>query len=331
MLRAPIHFAAVLPFLFAVTTAAGARAQLPPPATPTPAQTAAPTAPIPQPPPWRTGPGTEPQEPAPETPKAQKIREEAKQAELTPIVPSPKDVTKPAYQLYAETDLPLLGIGLVMASTRLVRTQPAYCAPLCDKTQLNGLDRATAGFYDTGWSTASDIGIYGLMGGAALFLTIDEGALPALNDAVVVAESALTATAVSSLATLAAGRPRPFLYGEKAPLDVRNSADAGLSFVSSHASVSFAIAVSTYVTARRLHPHVGEVVPAFVLVAGLATASFVSTARVAAGKHFVTDSIAGAVIGSSVGVLIPALHTSPVKVVPKVTSQEASLQLVGTF
>lgn len=251
---------------------------------------------------------------------------------LTPIVASPKDDTKPAYQLYAETDLPLLGIGLVMASTRLVRTQPAYCAPLCERAQLNWLDRANAGVYNTGWATASDVGLYGgMMGGVALFLWIDEGALPALNDAVVVAESALSALAVSSLATLAAGRPRPFLYGENAPLEVRNSADAGLSFVSNHASVAFAVAVSTYITSRRLRTHVGNVVPTLVLIGGLAAASFVSTSRVLAGKHFVTDSIAGAVIGSSVGVLIPALHGSPVKVMPKVTSQEVSLQLVGAF
>ncbi len=251
---------------------------------------------------------------------------------LTPIVASPKDETKPAYQLYAETDLPLLGIGLVMASTRLVRTQPAYCAPLCERAQLNWLDRANAGVYNTGWATASDVGLYGgMMGGVALFLWIDEGALPALNDAVVVAESALSALAVSSLATLAAGRPRPFLYGENAPLEVRNSADAGLSFVSNHASVAFAVAVSTYITSRRLRTHVGNVVPTLVLIGGLAAASFVSTSRVLAGKHFVTDSIAGAVIGSSVGVLIPALHGSPVKVMPKVTSQEVSLQLVGAF
>ena len=263
---------------------------------------------------------------------APNARAEQQSAALTPIDASPKDDTKPAYQLYAETDLPLLGIGLVMASTRLVRSQPAYCAPLCDRAQLSWLDRANAGFYNTGWATASDVGLYGgMMGGAALFLWVDEGALPALNDAVVVAESALSALAVTSLATLAAGRPRPFLYGEKAPLDVRNSADAGLSFVSSHASIGFAIAVSTYITSRRLRTHVGDVVPALVLVGGLTAASLVSTSRVLAGKHFVTDSVAGAVIGSSMGVLIPALHGSPVKVIPKVTSQEASLQLVGTF
>ncbi len=319
------HAAAALPIACAVSWASSAHAQATPTATDA-APSAAPSVEEASAPPNPA----RPESPA-EARKDEKAREEAKRAALTPIVPSPKDITKPAFQLYAETDLPLLGIGLVMAATRLVRSQPAYCAPLCDKTTLNALDATTAGFYDTTWSLASDLGLYGMMGAAAVFLAADEGPLPALNDAVVVAESALSATAVSALATLAAGRPRPFLFGEKAPLDVRNSADAGLSFVSSHASVTFAIAVSTYVTARRLHPEVGTVVPALVLASGLAVASFVATARVEAGKHFITDSIAGAIIGSSVGILIPALHASPVQVVPKVTSQEGSIQLVGMF
>jgi membrane-associated phospholipid phosphatase len=310
-----VAFASVL----AISSAAPARAQTtdadPGSATATSQGLVAPTAPT----------------TAPDDPKVEKARQEAKRAELTPIVPSPKDVTKPAFQLYAETDLPLLGIGIVMAATRLVRTQPAYCAPLCDKTTLNAVDATTAGFYDATWAIASDVGLYGLMGLAAVGLAIDEGFLPALNDAVVVAESALSAVAVSSLATLAAGRPRPFLYGENAPLDVRNSADAGLSFVSSHASVTFAIAVSTYITERRLHPGPGVVFPAVVLASGLVVASFVATARVEAGKHFITDSIAGAVVGTSVGVLIPALHKSPVQVVPNVTSREGTINLVGVF
>jgi hypothetical protein len=39
--------------------------------------------------------------------------------------------------------------------------------------------------------------------------------LDALNDAVVIAESALSATAVSSLMSLTAGRPRPFLLSQR--------------------------------------------------------------------------------------------------------------------
>jgi hypothetical protein len=155
---------------------------------------------------------------------------------------------RPAFQLYAEIDLPILGIGLVFEGARLVRSQKAFCAPLCDCGDVNALDRTTAGYWSPGWQTASDYGLYSIVVGAATLLFADEGFLPGLNDAVVVAESALAATAVASVMTLAAGRPRPFLYGEKAPVSARNGADAGLSYLSSHAAISFAIATSTLVT-----------------------------------------------------------------------------------
>jgi hypothetical protein len=264
---------------------------------------------------------------APPTAKAAEV----KRAALTPIAPTTSDAIRPAYQLYAETDLPLLGFGLVMASTRLFRTQPAYCAPLCDRTTLNALDRTTAGFYDTRWSLASDVGLISVMGGAALYLLIDDGPLPALNDAVVITESGLTAVAVSALATVAAARPRPFLFGEKAPLDVRNSANASLSFVSSYSSATFAIAVSSYLTARRLHPVASQLVPALVLLVGLASATFVSIGQVEAGNHFITDIGTGAVVGTASGILVPALHKSPLRIVPNITGREGGIQLLGSF
>jgi len=123
--------------------------------------------------------------------------------------------------------------------------------------------------------------------------------LAGLNDAVVIAESGLAATAAASVMTLAAGRPRPFLYGTKAPLSERNGADAGLSFLSSHAAVSFAIATSTLVAMRRLHPH--SRANWIVLGVGGAIASFVATARVLGGMHFISDVVGGAVVGSSLG------------------------------
>jgi membrane-associated phospholipid phosphatase len=258
-----------------------------------------------------------------------KVEKEKKEAQLTPIVTNPHDVSKPAYQLFAQTDIPLLGIGIVLASARLVRTQPAYCAPECNPADLNPLDRTTAGFWNVGWSTASDIGLYSLMGFSALVLLVDEGPLPALNDAVVVAESGLLATAFSSVVTVAAGRPRPFLYGTKAPLDERNSADGGLSFLSSHATVSFAVVTSMYLTERRLHPD--ESLPYLVLGGGLVLSSFIGTARVMAGRHFITDSIGGAIMGTSVGILVPALHGLPVQVLPQVTPKDASITVVRVF
>jgi len=149
---------------------------------------------------------------------------------------------------------------LVFESARLFRpqSQKAFCAPLCPTSDLNALDRTTAGYWSPGWQTASDYGLYAIGLGAATLLFVDEGLWPGLNDAVVIAESGLAATAAASVMTLAAGRPRPFLYGTKAPLSERNGADAGLSFLSSHAAVSFAIATSTLVAMRRLHPTRGQ-------------------------------------------------------------------------
>src|SRR6185436_10463883 len=116
---------------------------------------------------------------------------------------------------------------------RRTKTQPAFCAPACDSVGLNALDKLTAGYYSAGWSSASDYALYGLGVATAALLLPDEGLLPSLNDGVVIVEATLSATAVASIMTLAAGRPRPFLYGDpnnansyKAPLSVRNSGNA---------------------------------------------------------------------------------------------------------
>ncbi len=253
----------------------------------------------------------------------------ARAAEPTSPTP-PRQDRGPAYQLRPSIDLPVVGIGLVMASTRLFRAQPAYCAPLCDRVTLNALDRTTAGSYDSTWSTASTVGLVGVAAASAVYLFADERFVPAMSDAVVVLESALTAVGISSVASIAAGRPRPFLFGEKAPLDVRNSADASMSFVSSHAAVTFAVGISTFITAEHLRP-TRPLVPVLVLVAGLASASFVTLGQVEAGNHFVTDAIAGAVVGASSGILVPALHNAPFRLVPIAGPREGALQLVGAF
>jgi len=258
-----------------------------------------------------------------------KAKEAEKKSELTPIVPSPNDPYKPAFQLYSEIDIPVLAVGAVFAAARLIRTQKAYCAPLCDKNDLNGLDRLTAGRYDTSWSFASDMGLYGIGAAAAVVFAADEGVVPALNDGVVIAQSALISTAIASILTIAAGRPRPFLYGDKAPESVRNSSDASLSFLSSHTSVSFAIATSSYMAMRRLHPNSSAAW--WTLGVGLTIASFVGVARVMAGKHFITDAVGGAIVGSSTGILIPALHSAPVKIVPQLTPDTKVIALVGWF
>ena len=259
----------------------------------------------------------------------EKAKAEENQSALTPIVPSPNNPYRPAFQLYSEIDIPVLTIGIVFASARLFRTQQPYCTH-CDPSELNAFDRTTAGYWSPQWGVASDVGLYGMPVLALGLLVGDEGFLPAINDAVVVAQSALLATAVSSVLTIAAGRPRPFLYGDKAPEDVRHSSDAGNSFISGHTTVTFAVVTSTWMAMRRLHPQ-NSLPSTIVLVAGLAAASFVGIARVESGKHFFSDVIGGALFGSATGVLIPALHSAPVRVVPQLGPQGNGFAIVGAF
>jgi membrane-associated phospholipid phosphatase len=280
--------------------------------------------------------------PAPDAPprKVEEAKEVAKSAELTPIVPNPNDATRPAFQLYAEIDPPILAVGTVFALARRTKTEPAFCAPACDSVQLNALDKVTAGYYSASWSTASDYMVYGLGAVSAALLIADEGVLNTLNDGVVIGEATLSATAVASIMTLAAGRPRPFLYGDpmapdgyKAPLSVRNSGDANLSYLSSHTAEAFAIVTSLYIAEHRLHPR--SAYPKYLLGAGLGVASLVGVARVMAGYHFITDVIGGAVVGSSVGVLTASVHGSPVHVVPVVNTtpgeRRAGVGIEGSF
>lgn len=268
--------------------------------------------------------------------EVQKAKDIAKTADLTPINTSPNNPTKPAYLLYAELDPPILATGLVFVYGRSYKVTPVYCAPQCDPNgvsngtntypALNALDKLTAGNYSAGWSTASDFGLYGIGAAAAVTLVADEGFVYGLNDSVVIAEATLSASALGSIMTLAAGRPRPFMYSDKAPLNVRTSGNAGLSFISSHTSESFAMVTSMFVTEHRRHPNAKW--PYYMLGGGLGVASFVATARVMSGYHFITDVIGGALVGSSVGVLITSVHKSPVKVIP-VTNHDAAGNLSG--
>jgi membrane-associated phospholipid phosphatase len=269
--------------------------------------------------------------PAPDAPpeKIEQAEDTARAAQLTPIVPSPGEATRPAFQLYAEVDLPVLTIGIVFAGVRFIQTRTAYCAPLCDRNDLNALDRTTAGRWSPSWLLASNVGLIATSVGAVALLSDHEGAVNALNDALVIAESALSATAAASVMTIAAGRPRPFMYSEASPLSERNSTDAANSFLSSHAAVGFAIATSTYVAMRRLHPR--SQLSYAVLGLGLGGAAFVATSRVLAGQHFITDALGGALVGSSVGVLISSLHGSPVSIVPVTGEHQHGLGIQGRF
>jgi hypothetical protein len=245
---------------------------------------------------------------------------------LTPVKPTEPDRRQAAYQLYLEVDAPLLAVAAIFGIGRSIRggLAPAYCAPVpgappepmirCNPASLNWLDRQVAGRYHPGWTSWSDVGLYGIEALAASGILVHEGLRRGLNDLVVIAEATLLSSAASGLSTAMTGRPRPYMYGTEAPLSVRQNGNGGLSYFSGHTSTSFGAVTSTFMTLRRLHPDARW--PWLVMAGGGAVAGLVGATRVLAGDHFPTDVLAGAVVGTAIGVLVPAVHAAPRRLTP---------------
>jgi membrane-associated phospholipid phosphatase len=106
-------------------------------------------------------------------------------------------------------------------------------------------------------------------------------------------------------------RPRPYLYNPDP--EVRRwgegQRDARQSFYSGHASTSFAAAVAGgLLTSLATDDATAR---AFAWGSGFALAGATATLRTRAGKHFYSDVLAGALIGSATGAIIPLLHADP--------------------
>jgi membrane-associated phospholipid phosphatase len=214
----------------------------------------------------------------------------------------------PTWAVKPGVDLPLLAIQGALASGYAFRTElpPAWCSPRCDSDRLLAIDRWDAGKFDPGWGHASDGAWVAVMGGTAATLIVAEGPKDGVVDGVVVAESALAAFDLSFVVANATGRPRPYMYGDSAPYKLRFHGDSDMSFFSAHTSSTFAATVALATTLHTRSPR--SPVPWIVLGTGVAGATFVGIARIEAGEHFPTDVLAGAAIGTGLGILVPELH-----------------------
>lgn len=220
------------------------------------------------------------------------------------------------YKVDPIIDLPVLAISGAVASSWLLSPElgPGHCAPLCRREDLNVFDRPVAGVYRPGWKTVSDLSIAFVLVSAGAATVVDGGVPDGLSDLVIVGESVLLANGLGVVAQMGVRRPRPLLYGDRAPLDVRNDGNAAPSFFSGHTASAFAGSISAFWMLRARHPR--GALPYVALFSGIALSSFVGTSRVLAGDHFPTDVFMGAIVGSSLGTLVPALHRVAVRAEP---------------
>jgi membrane-associated phospholipid phosphatase len=149
----------------------------------------------------------------------------------------------------------------------------------------------------------------GLLVGAAAF---DGGISGAPLDVLLMGEAVMVAQTINQVAKFALARERPFVhYLPRAPDGLReltaSPSDDNLSFFSGHSTLAFSIAASsgTLATLRgyRLAP--------VVWAAGMTQAAVVGYLRIAADKHYFSDVMLGAIVGSAVGIGLPMIFHQP--------------------
>jgi hypothetical protein len=165
------------------------------------------------------------------------------------------DDSVPAYRLSVDVDVPVLLLGVASASSYFLmnETGPAACAPRCDPARLNRFDRPFAGLYSTSWQKVGDLATVSTLLLAPVAVLAGEGVPGGLSDVVVVAEAALVTSAVQVPISYAVARPRPRLYGDKAPLDERDDSNGARSFFSGHVANCVAATIAASQALRRVH------------------------------------------------------------------------------
>lgn len=121
------------------------------------------------------------------------------------------------------------------------------------------------------------------------------------RDMLIVAEAATVAGAIQSVTSYSVGRARPYTR-----TGVTRGADDNVSFYSGHTSFAFSVAVASGMVASLHHDRLAPLVWGV----GLASAAATGWLRISADRHYATDVLTGAVMGSAVGFLVPYMAHS---------------------
>jgi len=175
----------------------------------------------------------------------------------------------------------------------------------CDPTALDVAVRDALVWDDErkGASRFSDLTSYGLapalsFGLVALGTLADPSWAAAIDDFTPIMETMVVTQFVTRSIKIPVGRQRPYAH-YTAPNDYEDN----LSFPSGHTSRAFALVVSAAMVARARR-YKSE---PFIWAAGLTVASASAYLRIAADKHYLTDVLSGALLGTAAGLTVPLL------------------------
>jgi membrane-associated phospholipid phosphatase len=216
------------------------------------------------------------------------------------------------YKTKFATDAPIItaGVGLTVLGVHLIKNKDPLSEDklsTLSKDDLPFFDRGNAGYYNESVDKASYIPFQASFAMPVVLMLINKNERQHAGQVLVMYGETMAIT--GALFTLSSGliyRPRPFVYGTKAPLDERVDPDAQRSFYAGHTA---ATAAATFFMAKVFSDfNPDSKARPYVWVVAAAVPAVVGYLRYEAGHHFFSDNIVGYGIGAAAGILVPKFH-----------------------
>lgn len=213
------------------------------------------------------------------------------------------------FSLDAKTDMILLPLGVIGASVGNIITYKNI--PLTDDDFV-GIDKLNIPFFDR-WNTTynpnyaeiSDILIALQFISPLTYSFASEYKSQFQTNAIMYIETMSLNYGLNSITKSIIGRFRPFSYDTTTNRDLLYDYDSRYSFYSGHSSTAFASAVFNIII---LTSQSGGLNKTIGVTLNLLNATAIATLRVMAAKHFFSDVLVGALVGSGIAYLTTELH-----------------------
>ncbi|MCF0223551.1 MAG: phosphatase PAP2 family protein [Fibrobacter sp.] len=224
------------------------------------------------------------------------------------------EATKQQYTLSMGLDLPLTLSAIATELTgSYLYSQMTRPSQMPDKSDLLPWDRPFAGRYDKNADLASDIGailsVAPLAIGGIAWYSGSSNAQEFGTFSTMLLQSILFQSGINLATRSLKVWPRPYIFATEGTgkEEAKNAkGEAFGSFFSGHASAAFTIAVFT--SEWYANTHSNPINTRVVTALAYSLAGVESVLRIAAGKHYPTDILAGAMIGTSVSYLVLWAH-----------------------
>jgi hypothetical protein len=221
------------------------------------------------------------------------------------------------FKLSLGIDLPIslnaVGLGAGSFILGLDKKPPTEQSILkLNRSEVNRFDRGATYQYSKVAGYSSDACMYLSMGLPLLHLANKNSRKDFGKITLMYAEVFVLNTAITNLLKETVARKRPLLYNPDVPMASKLKKDNLKSFFSGHTSTTasmsyfFAYTFHMYNPGSKWRPVVWSLSAALPIVTGLL--------RYKAGKHYWTDIITGYVVGAIIGVGVPWLHSTALKV-----------------